>query len=251
MMVGIALLMTLMPAHAAKFSGRVVVTGEFRESLDQNETNGKKGTTEYYWKLPNGIIPELPPRIHLSKDLAVLLFKKDDAPPKPDEVKTVKVFAGGLEKSVVVTRPGSTIKFQNDSSFTHELFAEGVQAFKPELQSTTSVRAIEFPEEGVFEIRCRLMPNFSAHVVVTSGIDLELKNDGSIAMDLDQGQYTLKVFHAGGWVYKHSFSVEGGRMDPLEIKLKPQKGGAEDEVAKAAEETGAKKGKKAGKKSKK
>ena len=68
------------------------------------------------------------------------------------------------------------------------------------------------------------MPNFLSYVVVTPGADLAVKSDGSISRELDKGDYVIKIFHGGKWVYKHSFSVDGGRMDPLQVKLKAPEG---------------------------
>ncbi len=219
MIFGALLTFQLSPAHAAKLTGKVVVSKEFREALGKGESQDGGGTQEFYWKLPNGILPVLPPAVDPEKDIAVVLFKKGDDTSKPDEVGKYTVHTGRMERGVIVTRPGSTLEFINESPFTHELFSPQLAAFKPEAQSTKSPRRIEFPEEGIFEIRCKLMPNFLTYVVVTPGVDLAVKADGTLSREMDKGDYILKVFHGGKWVYKHSFSVDGGRLEPLQVKL--------------------------------
>jgi hypothetical protein len=216
-------------AHAAKMSAKIAVSKEYIEALEAKETAGDgAGSKDCYWKLPNSIISVEPPSVNFASDLAAVLFKDGEPPSKPDELATVKVHAGELEKNVVVTKPGNSIRFLNVSPYSQELYCSDIPVFKPEIQSGEQVRIIEFPSEGVFEIHSKQYPHFLAYIVVTGGKAVEIKPDGSIAEELEPGQYTLKVFHNGKWIHKQSFTVEGGRMDPLTITLTP---GHEEAVA--------------------
>lgn len=228
MIFGALLMLQLSPTHAAKLTGKIVVSKEFREALGKGESEEGGGVQGYYWQLPNGILPVLPPAVDPEKDIAVVLLRKGDDKSQPDEVGKYKVHTGGMERKAIVTRPGSTLEFINESPFTHELYSPQLASFKPEAQSTKSPRRIEFPEAGIFEVRCKLMPNFLSYVVVTPGVDLAVKDDGTIARELDKGDYVLKVFHGGKWVYKHSFSVDGGRLEPLQVKLTAPEAVADD-----------------------
>jgi plastocyanin len=207
------------PAHATKMSGKVSISKAFIEALEKAEEQDSKGAKDYYWKLPNGIIPVSPPHVDLSSDIAVVLFKDDAKESTPDNKISVTVETGKLERNVIVTRPGSTIKFTNESPFVHELYAPDLPSFKPEAQSKGAFRPIEFKNEGIFEVRCKRMPNFLGYVVVTTGKDLELKKDGTFSSEIEPGKYTLKVFHNGAWIHKQSFTAEDRKMDPLSVKL--------------------------------
>lgn len=225
-----AIVFLLSPAHATKVTAKITVSKEYIDALDAAESSRSAGNKDCYWKLPNSIIPVASPSVEFGNDAAAVLFKDDGEAAKPNEIETVKVHAGQLEKKVVVTKPGSTIKFLNVSPFNQELYSPELSAMKPEIQSTNSFRAIEFPVEGVFQIRSKRYPHFLAYVVVTQGTEIALKPDDTYTDELEPGKYTLKIFHDGKWVHKQSFAVEGGRMDPLSVKLMPgqgETGGAE------------------------
>lgn len=218
---GMILFLSSTSALAAKVTGKVIVTQEFRDALDEQDENNGKKAHNYYWNQPNGVIPVLPPPVSPTRDLAVVV-QKDGAPAEsPDDIKSVDVRTGSLEKNVVVTRPGSTIRFLNVSPFNHELYSPQLGSFKPELQSTKAFRAIEFKKEGVYEVRCKLMPHLLAYVVVTEGSTLELKGDGSFNEELEPGKYTLKVFHGGKWVQQEKIDTEGTRSMTVQLKLEP------------------------------
>ena len=72
-------------------------------------------------------------------------------------------------------------------------------------------------------------------MVVTKSTNIvTVGKDGTFsAADLEAGDYTLKVFHEGSWIYEQSFQVAAGRGRDvkLEIELKPGK--SDDNKAKA------------------
>ena len=218
--VGLLGLLLASPAHATKMSGKVTMKEAFFEALENAEKAQSKGSKAYYWQLPNGIIPVRPPSVDPTSDIAVVLFKEDADASKPDQKTNVVVETGQLEKAVIVTRPGSTIKFTNESPFIHELYSPDLSSFKPEAQSKGAFRPIEFKTEGIFKIKCRRMPGFLGYVVVTTGKDIDVKSDGTFSGEIEPGKYTLKVFFHGAWIHKQSFSAEDRRMDPLTVTLK-------------------------------
>ena len=218
---GMALFLFLLPAHATKVSAKFTLSKEYQDAMEAADSSQASSGKDCYWKLPNSILPTAPPAAAFGDDIVAVLLREDAPPSKPDEVVTYKVHAGRMEKNAILTRPGSSLKFLNVSPFNQEIYSPDLSSFKPEAQSTSSFRLIEFPSEGVFEIRSKRFPHFSAYVVVTQGTTVDLKADGSMTEDLDPGKYTLKVFHNGKWVHKQSFAVEGGRMDPLAVTLKP------------------------------
>ena len=218
---GMILCLIAQSSWATKLSGKVIVTAKMRTELSKIERDKGESHREYYWNEPNGIIPVKPPVVDPSKDIAVVIFKEGASDPGPDELFTVKVHAGSLEQNVIVTRPGSTLRFLNVDPFDHELYSPKLIGFKPERQSNGAFRPIQFSQEGVFAVQCKLMPHFSGHVVVTKATYIaEVRKDGTFATgDLKPGNYTAKVFFDGKWIYKRSFKIEGEREMKLEIKL--------------------------------
>ncbi|MCP4605593.1 MAG: hypothetical protein GY847_34575 [Proteobacteria bacterium] len=224
---GLVYILAVPAAEAAKASGKVIITGEFREALTEIEKNKAESERAFYWNEPNGIAAVRPFRINLSSDIAIIMNREGATPPKPDELTTVKVHAGAMERQVIVTRPGSTIRFRNVDPFDHELYSPGMDNFRPEFQSNGSFRPIEFAEEGIFEIRCKLMSHFRAYVIVTKAtLIVPVQKDGTFLMNnISQGNYDLKVFYGGKWIHKQSFDLAAGAGPKLEIKLKPEDSG--------------------------
>lgn len=216
---------------AGKITGKISVGEEFVRALDDAERSQGEAERAYYWKQPNGIIPVRPPRVDFTSDMAVLLFKEGAGAPPPDEITSVKVHTGGLEKSQIVTRPGSTIKLRNVDPYDHELYSPDMKSFKPERQSNGAFRPIDFPEEGVFNIRCKLIPHFLGHVVVTKATQiLAVAADGTIVpTDIEAGNYKLQVVYAGQTVHEESFVVGPGKAPVLQIKLPDLEANADNE----------------------
>ncbi|MCU0664626.1 MAG: hypothetical protein MUC50_20165 [Myxococcota bacterium] len=212
-------------ARAANLSGKVTVTPAFREALAAQEK--KVGETErlYYWQEPNSALPVVPPAVSPTKDLAIII-RLDGAPdPGPDELQTVDVRAGSLAKNLVVTRPGSTVRFKSVDVFEHELYSPNLPSFTPERQSSGAFRPIEFPSEGLFEVRCKLMPHFVGYVLVTKATHVaSLAADGAFTLDkAEPGKYTVQVAFRGVVMASESVVIEeGGRKDAT-VALKLEK----------------------------
>ncbi|MCP4195552.1 MAG: hypothetical protein GY762_00230 [Proteobacteria bacterium] len=218
--------MSMLPAvEAAGLTGKVVVSSKLQEEINKKKKSESKNT--YYWNLENGILPIRGERINLSRDIAVVLFDADATESKPDKLKSVKVHAGAMERNVVVTRPGSTIRFRNVDPMDHELYCADMPSFEPERQSNGSFRPIRFESEGIFEVRCKLVPHFKGYVVVTKGIQvIPVSGDGTFSLNnVSAGKYTLKVFFDGEWIHKQSFKVPDDRRREvnLQVKLAPAK----------------------------
>ncbi len=234
------------PTLAAKVQGKIVVTKELRESLSELDGKNRKAASTGYWNEPNGVIQVDPPFVNPSRDLGVVLIKDGAADRGPDDVLTVKVLAGSLEKNLVIIEPGTRIKFVSIDPYDHELYSPGMKNFLPEKQSRNAFRPIDFPKEGVFEVRCKLFSHFKAWIVVTKSTDvLKVDAKGAFTLeDMELGKYTIKVSHRGAWIHEQSFEIEKERGEiKMEIKLTP-KGKA---TGKKSSDTGKKKKKKNGK----
>ena len=94
---GLIFSLSSFPARAAKITGKVVVTEEFREALAENDSEDSGGAKNYYWNQPNGIIGVVPPTVRADSDLAVVAFKEGADPRGPDDISSVNVRTGSLD----------------------------------------------------------------------------------------------------------------------------------------------------------
>ncbi len=223
---GAMLLTAVFPLHAANLTGRITVTAELRKAITEIESKKTEDERSCYWNEPNGIIAVRSVQIDPTRDIAVIIVNESGKPPGPDELATVKVHAGAMERNVVVVRPGSTLRFRNVDPFDHELYSPEMSNFKPERQSNGAFRPIEFHKEGIYEVRCKLMPHFKAYVVSTiANIVVPMRKDGTFAIkNVGEGKYFLKVFYAGKWIHKQRFEVATQRVREvkLDVKLTPK-----------------------------
>jgi hypothetical protein len=211
------------PTLATKVQGKIVVSKELRESLSELDEKNRTAVTNGYWKEPNGVVQVDPPFVDPSRDLGVVLIKDGAADRGPDDVVTVKVLAGSLEKNLIVIEPGTRIKFLSVDPYDHELYSPGMKSFPPERQSRNAFRPIDFPKEGVFEIHCKLFSHFKGWIVVTKSTDvLTVDRKGAFTLEeMEPGKYTIKVSHRGAWIHEKSFEITKEREIQVEIKLTP------------------------------
>ena len=226
-------------AEAAKVVGKLTVTDKFRRALADEDAKAPVATKPGYWNEPNAVRDVEPPFVVPSSDLGIVLIRDGAPPPKPDEPTEVDVRAGGLGKNVVVVRPGTAVKFRSVDPFDHSLYVPALDDFKPEKQSRGAFRTIEFAREGVYEVRCQLVPHFRGWIVVTAAtFVLKADASGGFSMDgLAVGDYTLRVFFRGKWILEQKFKIENERGDfPVEVKIDKAAVGAAPAAPTKAEE---------------
>jgi plastocyanin len=228
-------------AEAAKVVGKVTVTDKFRRALADEEAKSPTAVKPGYWNVPNAVRDVEPPFVVPSSDLGIVLVRDGAPPPKADEAVEVDVRAGGLAKNVVIIRPGTAVKFRSIDPYDHELYVPAFDDFKPEKQSRGAFRTVEFAKEGVYEVRCQLMPHFRGWIVVsTATFVLPADAGGSFSMDgLAVGKYILRVFFRGKWILEQKFEIVNERGDfPVEVKIDtaPAPGQAPAAPSKAAGE---------------
>ena len=211
---------TAFSANATDLYGKVSISGKFIESLMKNSNSSDTVTLRGYWNEPNGVLPIAPPSIKISSDFGVVLFRDGADKPKADSVQSVNVLTGKLEKNVIVIRPESRIKFIMRSPFDHELYSPAKHDFKPQLQGNNSFRPVDFYTPGIFEVKDKLIPHFLGWVVVTPATYvLKVDNSGTFKFDgAEPGDYKIKVFYKGKWIYEKAFTVDGRKRE-LNITL--------------------------------
>lgn len=218
-LLSVAIGLMALQGWSATLKGKISVNNTLRAELDKADK--KETDSRCYWNEPNGITSVVPPNIDPATDIAVVLTREGAEAPKPDDLATVIVRAADLERKVLVTRPGSTIRFRNEGPFDHELYSIGLDSFRPEKQSSGAFRPIEFAKEGDYEVRCKLMPHFKAYVVVTSATAIvEVARDGTFTVDnLVPGKYVFKIFYSGEWIKHESFEVKDDTKREVSLQI--------------------------------
>ncbi|MEM8606328.1 MAG: carboxypeptidase-like regulatory domain-containing protein [Myxococcota bacterium] len=107
-----------------------------------------KASTDYYWKVWNGALPEQPAKAGGDELLAVLTGKFTGPP-----IGCTFSFRGGsLDPSTIAARSGTTVRVMNKDAFTHELDVEGLPGFTPLESGPGAVRAINVPAGGPWKL---------------------------------------------------------------------------------------------------
>ncbi|NLN62445.1 MAG: hypothetical protein GX146_06150 [Myxococcales bacterium] len=208
------------PLAAAKINGKLSLAPAFLEKYEATHNEADKAFRGY-WNDPNAIQPIAPLSLALHSDFGVVLLRDGAPEPKPDPIRTVQVFAGALEQNVIVIRPQSRIKFHSVDPLDHDLYASDKHDFKPQQMAQNSVRPVDFYSAGLFEVRCTLMPHFSAWIVVEPATYVaELKRDGAFQIDAaEPGEYTVKVFFRGQWIHERKLTIRDEKEVQVTIQL--------------------------------
>src|SRR5262245_41905499 len=105
-------------ASAADVRGNISVASDFLES--EAASGGPRAS---FWEEENGVIPTLPPRVDLAREVAVVLMAPSGGAGGAGSTAPVDVRleGGGATPAVVVVRPRTTVRFVNTDINAHEL----------------------------------------------------------------------------------------------------------------------------------
>jgi hypothetical protein len=252
-------------ADAGGVKGKITPSKEFGEQFKKNEASTGTAKVDFYWQVENGVLPIMPPVMEMNQRVGVALFRKDGKsdpgflPVHPD------VIGAELMPATVVAPPRTTLKFHNTDPFVHELYSKDLgKLFAPELQSSQQTRQVQFSNEGVYEIGCKMTPHLKGYVVIVKGV-VAFRNPGEdgtfLFEDIAPGDYVLRVYFDGQAVSKVNVTVEDSDKErdyaDVEVKLSPPgkkkkgddgkkpdgKGGEEKAAKKEDEEESSGKGK--------
>jgi hypothetical protein len=207
-----ALLVALGGASAESIEGSVQDTASEQPSDDTS-------SQDYYWKVWNGALPELPDTGDQSDVLAVLTGKFT-GPPIGCEFG---FRGGGLDPSTIAARSGTTVRVDNDDAFTHELSVKGLAGFTPLESGPGKTRAIPVPAGGPWELGDRIYRHVDGHLhsirdlvacsTVTPGGTFRFDN-------VPPGPYALRILRGAEQVAAVRVTVPAGKtlkVEPLRM----------------------------------
>jgi hypothetical protein len=246
-----AFLAVPLDARAGGIKGKVTPGKEFSEQFTESESSSGTAKVDFYWQVENGVLPIMPPVMAMSQRVGVALFRKDGKndpgflPVHPD------VVGAELVPGVIVAPPKTTLKFHNTDPFVHELYSKDLgKLFSPELQSSQQTRQVQFSNEGVYEIGCKMTPHLKGYVVIVNGVVAfrnPAENGSFLFEDIAPGEYVLRVYFDGQVVSKNDVTVEDSDKErdyaEVEVKLTPL---SKKKKKEKKEEGGKKPGKDAG-----
>jgi hypothetical protein len=177
-----------------------------------------------YWTVENGIIPILPFKINPSQEFVIVLSPrarqgKELSLPKRSIV--VKLKDVEFSPKVIPIRPKTKVIFKNMDQFTYQLYSPDLKEFNIGKLIPLKAKGFEFKKPGVFKIRCAKFSHIYAYVLVLDGSYFLIpgQNGEYEFKDILPGQYTMKVFQGGEWIWQSTLIV-GAKGDlTLNIKL--------------------------------
>ena len=72
-----------------------------------------------------------------------------------------------FSETEITIKPGEKLVFKNADDVTHNVFSNSkVNPFTIKIQAPGSSSVVEFPDEGVTEVRCAIHPKMKLNVIV-------------------------------------------------------------------------------------
>ncbi|MFZ1863717.1 MAG: carboxypeptidase-like regulatory domain-containing protein [Polyangiales bacterium] len=178
------------------------------------------GESDYYWKVWNGALPELPDSGDYNDTLAVLTGKFTGPPIGCD----FGFAGGGLEPSTLAARSGTTIRVENRDAFTHELTVKGLPGFTSLESSAGKIRAVAVPAGGPWELGDRIYGHVDGylHSLRELVACAQVTPDGKFRFNgVPPGPYSLRILRGAEQVAIRRVTVTTARtlqVDTLTLK---------------------------------
>jgi hypothetical protein len=160
----------------------------------------------YNWREPSPTVKQDFRKLsaNVSRDVCVVALSA--AGGQAHEPFAAKVTGGRLTPSTVVLSPGSRISIKNADPFPHDLYEVGNDKWAANEVAPGSSREWAATAPGVHVIRDQLFGSVVMYVVVDPGaVEFAMPDhEGTFAMSLPPGDYTLKAFFDGKQAGKES-----------------------------------------------
>jgi hypothetical protein len=187
-------------ALAGQVRGRI--TGQEKLVPDVYVEASKSDAHRWTWREPS---PTVRAEFHVlsgnpSRDLCIAALSTANA--NPHDPVLVRITGGHTIPTTIVVSPGTRISFENRDPFPHRLyqFSPANPGWKAEVLDSARRREWTAPPgQGRFEFRDELFPSVRTFVVVEPQVvDIAYPgHDGGFAMNLANGDYTLKAYFNG------------------------------------------------------
>jgi hypothetical protein len=208
---------TLLAGGNATLKGKVsgwdkLLPGTYQEA-------SKPDSHRFTWREPSPTVKQDFRRLSasVSRDVCVAAFGSGAAPAHDSQ----RVFVTGerVSPSTLVLSPGSRLSFKNADPFPHSLYEVGNASWGANPTAPGSSRDWAASATGVHVIRDTLFPSLVMYIVVdAAAVEATYPDrDGSYAMTLPSGDYTVKAFFDGKAVGK---PIDGVHVGDKDVELK-------------------------------
>ena len=179
----------------------------------------KPDSHRFTWREPSPTVKQDFRKLsaNVGRDVCVAAF--GSSPAQPHEPKAVKVTGGRITPSTIVLSPGSRLSFKNTDPFPHQLYEVNNASWGPNPIAPGSTREWAAGAAGVHVIRDQLFPSVVMYVVVdANAVEFDFPDrEGTFAMNLPPGEYTLKAFFDGKPTGK---PIDGVKVEAKGVELK-------------------------------
>jgi hypothetical protein len=180
----------------------------------------KPDSHRFTWREPSPTVKQDFRKLsaNVTRDVCIVAFGAGAAP--AHEPRAVKVTGGRITPSTIVLSPGSRLSFKNTDPFPHQLYEVNNAAWGPNATAPGSTREwAAGPATGLHVIRDQLFPSVVMYVVVdANALEYDFPDrEGTFAMNLPPGEYTLKAFFDGKPTGK---PIDGVKVDAKGVELK-------------------------------
>jgi hypothetical protein len=179
----------------------------------------KADAHRFTWREPSPTVKQDFRKLSASvtRDVCVAAF--GSAAAQPHEPRAVKVTGGRITPSTIVLSPGSRLSFKNADPFPHQLYEVNNASWGPNPIAPGSTREWAAGAAGTHVIRDQLFPSVVMYVVVdANAVEYDFPDrEGTFAMNLPPGEYTLKAFFDGKPTGK---PIDGVKIDAKGVELK-------------------------------
>jgi hypothetical protein len=178
--------------------GRVV---GWEKLLPQIYADTAKGDSHRYtWREPSPTVKQEFRKLSadVSRDVCVVALGSVPSSQAHEPV-SVKVTGGRITPSTIVLSPGSRVSFKSADPFPHVLYEVANPQWAPNALAPGSTREWAASVPGLHQIRDQTLPSVVMYILVDPAV-VEFAfpdRDGSFAMTVPPGEYTLKAFFEG------------------------------------------------------
>lgn len=179
----------------------------------------KPDSHRYTWREPSPTVKQDFRKLtaSASHDVCIAAFGGGTAPAHASQ--RVLVTGGRVEPSTLVVSPGSYLKLKNADPFQHILYEVNSPSWTANPTAPGSERDWAASAPGLHVIRDQLFPSVVMYIVVDANAVEAIFPDreGNFAVNLPNGDYTLKTFFEGKAVGK---PVDGVHVADRDVELK-------------------------------
>jgi plastocyanin len=242
-MLGAGLVPGVVPAHAERIEGTIVI----RKKLTKRRVTAEVPMYQRGPAVELSAEKEEDPLAFERSRVAVYLEGRFPAgastAERPSEKPTLKMeqMNRRFSPEMLVIQAGSRVSFPNNDPIFHNVFSlSGPRTFDLGNYPKGDTRVVAFPDPGIVYVNCHLHPNMTATIVVAPNKwNTQADRDGQFALrDVPPGEYTIVAWHKAAGFFRQTVVVAAGGNERVEFLIPIDENGRAIESRKLAAKGG-------------